>query len=168
MGQDGCCLCEERAGPRRACLRHGDRLARARPRQAASAWRFRRQSARPQAGRRAARPSCGSAGWHEGAPLMTTDYTPTLPEGMELPKGASINVDHPDYKALTAVAREEGWSQKSFSRVLALEAQRHERTRAPQPPSVPAPAPKIDYAKLSTTEKFQLALERSAAKRNGG
>jgi hypothetical protein len=166
MGQDGCCLCEERAGPRRACLRHGDRLARARPRQAASTWRFRRQSARLQAGRRAARPSCGSAGWHEGAPANGHRLYSDPARGHG--KGASINVDHPDYKALTAVAREEGWSQKSFSRVLALEAQRHERTRAPQPPSVPAPAPKIDYAKLSTTEKFQLALERSAAKRNGG
>jgi hypothetical protein len=91
---------------------------------------------------------------------MPVDYTPTLPAGMELPKGSSINTEHADFKALTAVAREEGWSQKSFSRVLALEFQRHERARAaaPAPPAAPAPA-KPNMSKWSTSQKFQYALD---------
>ena len=92
------------------------------------------------------------------------DYKPDLPEGVALPKGSSINTEHPDFKALESVAREEGWSQKSFSRVLGLEFQRHERARASQPPAAPAPAPKIDFSKLSTSQQFHHALQQSAAK----
>jgi hypothetical protein len=87
-----------------------------------------------------------------------TEFKPELPEGMALPAGSSINVEHADFKALTAVAREEGWSQKSFSRVLALEVSRHERARASAP--APAPAAKVDFSKLSTAEKFAYSLAR--------
>jgi hypothetical protein len=85
---------------------------------------------------------------------MADDYKPDLPEGVTLPAGASINTEHADYKALTAVAREEGWSQKSFSRVLGLEVTRSERARA----AAPAPAPKPDFSKMTTQEKFHHAL----------
>jgi phage tail protein X len=51
---------------------------------------------------------------------MMADYKPDLPEGIALPAGASINVEHADYKALTAVARKEGWSQSPSAACLAL------------------------------------------------
>jgi hypothetical protein len=66
-----------------------------------------------------------------------SEYKPELPEGMGALK---INVDHPDYRKLEALAKEEGWTQKSFSRVLGLEASRV-MAQAPKPASAPAPAP---------------------------
>lgn len=88
------------------------------------------------------------------------EYTPTLPEGMSLPAGSSINVEHADYRALTAVAREEGWSQKSFSRVLGLEVQRQTRAAPAAAPAAPAPAPALrpDFSKMSAREQFAHAL----------
>jgi hypothetical protein len=88
-----------------------------------------------------------------------TEYKPDLPEGMSLPAGASINVLHQDYKALETIAREEGWSQKAFSRTLGLEVARSERARAAAPAApAPAPAPAVDVSKLSTREAFAYAL----------
>jgi hypothetical protein len=73
---------------------------------------------------------------------MADDYAPTLPEGMTLPAGMKVNTEHADYQALKAVAKEEGWSQKAFSKVLGLELQRQTRA-APKPAAAaPAPAPK--------------------------
>jgi hypothetical protein len=89
-----------------------------------------------------------------------SEYKPDLPPDVKLP-GASINVEHADYKALTAVAREEGWSQQSFSRVLGLEVARSERARAAAPAPAPAPAAKVDFSKMTTTEQFAQALANS-------
>ena len=86
------------------------------------------------------------------------EYKPDLPPDVKLPAGASINTDHADYKALTAVARAEGWSQSSFSKVLGLEVSRSERARAAAPA---APAPKVDFDKLSTREQFAYSLATS-------
>jgi hypothetical protein len=85
------------------------------------------------------------------------DYKPDLPEDM---KGLSINTNHADYKALVALAGEENWTQKSFSRVLGLEAKRV-TAKAPGPapaPAAPAPAPKPDFSKMSSREQFAHAL----------
>jgi hypothetical protein len=89
---------------------------------------------------------------------LADDYKPDLPPDVKLPAGASINTEHADYKALTAVAREEGWSQKSFSRVLGLEVARHGRAAAAAP--APAPAPK-SFDKMTTTEQFAHSLASS-------
>jgi len=43
-------------------------------------------------------------------------YKPELPEGVTLPDGHRVDVSHPSYKALEAIATEERWTQKSFSR----------------------------------------------------
>ena len=94
---------------------------------------------------------------------MTTEYKPDLPEGLKLSAGTSINVDHADFKALAAVAREEGWSQKSFSRVLGLEFQRHERARAAAP--APPPAAKPDFSKMTTQQQFHHALANSPGRK---
>ena len=94
------------------------------------------------------------------------EFKPELPEGM---KGLSINVDHPDYRKLEAVAKEEGWSQRSFSRVLGLEASRVLATKPAAPaaaPAAPAPAP-ADFGGMTPQQQMQFALERSAAKRRG-
>jgi hypothetical protein len=85
-------------------------------------------------------------------------YKPDLPPDVKLPAGASINVEHADYKALAAVAQAEGWSQSSFSKVLGLEVARSGRAAAAPGP---APALKVDYAKLTTTERFAHALANS-------
>ena len=55
------------------------------------------------------------------------EFTPTLPEGMALPAGQSINTSHEDYKALEAVAKKHGLSQSAFSDALGLELSRHQR-----------------------------------------
>jgi hypothetical protein len=89
-------------------------------------------------------------------------YTPTLPEG-HAAAGLNIDVNHPDYRRLEALATEEGWSQKSFSRVLGLEAERV-MASAPKPaaaPPAPPPPPKPDFSKMSTAEKFAHALSAS-------
>jgi hypothetical protein len=90
---------------------------------------------------------------------MAVDYTPTLPEGMG---GLTVNVDHPDYRKLEALAKEEGWTQRSFSRVLGLEASRV-AAQTPKPASAPAPAAaapvKPDFSRLTTAQKLQYALE---------
>jgi hypothetical protein len=84
-----------------------------------------------------------------------TAYKPDLPDDVKLPAGASINTTHEDYRKLEALAKEEGWTQKSFSRVLGLEVSRATRAAAPAP--APAPAPKVDFSKLTTAEKFAYA-----------
>jgi hypothetical protein len=89
---------------------------------------------------------------------MATEYKPDLPPDVKLPTGASINVEHPDFKALTAVAREEGWSQKSFSRVLGLEVARSQRSPVASPTPAPAPAATVDFEKLSSSQQFAFAL----------
>lgn len=88
------------------------------------------------------------------------EYKPDLPPDLKLPAGASINVEHADYKALTAVARAEGWPQSSFSKVLGLEIARSERARAAAP-AAPAPAPAPDFSKMTTREQFAHALATS-------
>lgn len=98
---------------------------------------------------------------------MADEYKPELPEGVSLPQGHSINVEHADYRALEALAREEGWSQKSFSRVLGLEAKRSMAKGAAAPAPAPAPAPKVDFSKLSTTEQFHHALLNSNPPKRG-
>jgi hypothetical protein len=101
----------------------------------------------------------GAYDWNaEERPM--TEYKADLPEGMALPPGSSINVEHADYKALTAVAREEGWSQKSFSRVLGLEVARHARA-APAPAASAPVAPPVNFDKRSTAEQFAHALSTS-------
>jgi hypothetical protein len=93
------------------------------------------------------------------------EYKPELPEGMS---GLNINVDHPDYRKLEALAKEEGWTQKSFSRVLGLEASRvMAQTPKPASPPAPAPAPAKPFAKMTTQEQFAHALSRSVVNRRG-
>ena len=89
------------------------------------------------------------------------EYRPDLPDDL---KGLSINTNHADYKALEALAREEGWTQKSFSRVLSLEAKRHMASRAAAPAPA-APALKPDFSKMSTREQFHYAIANSAGRR---
>jgi hypothetical protein len=88
------------------------------------------------------------------------DYKPDLPPDVKLPAGASINVEHADYKALTAVAREEGWSQSSFSKVLGLEVARSQRApvASPTPAPAPVPAATVDFDKLPASQQFFHAL----------
>jgi hypothetical protein len=87
---------------------------------------------------------------------MADDYKPILPEGVTLPAGASINTDHADFKALTAVAREEGWSQSSFSKILGLEVSRSQRATVASP--TPAPAPAVEFDKMTSSQKFAYVL----------
>lgn len=101
-------------------------------------------------------------------------YTPTLPDGVSLPPGFNINVNDPRYKALEALATRENLSQRAFGEILSVEAQRvsaeYERARATPPPAptaAPTPA-KVDMSTMTTAQKFQHALERSAASRRGG
>lgn len=98
-------------------------------------------------------------------------YEARLSEGVKLPDGFSINKADPRYQALEALATRERWSQAAFSDVLSTEARRvsgeHERARAtPAPTPAPAPA-KVDTSAMTTAQKFQFALERSAAARRG-
>ena len=86
------------------------------------------------------------------------EYRPELPEDM---KGLSINTSHADYKALEALAREEGWTQKSFSRVLGLEAKRV-MARGASPSPAPPPVAKPDYAKMSPRRKNSPTRSRTA------
>jgi len=97
------------------------------------------------------------------------DFKPELEEGLALPAGSRIDTSHKDYVALEGLAREEGWTQKSFTRVLSLEARRaiaaQERAKATAPTPAAAPA---DYSKMSTSEKIARALAASDAKRAAG
>jgi hypothetical protein len=93
------------------------------------------------------------------------EYKPDLPADVKLPAGASINVEHADYKALTAVAREEGWSQARFSKVLGLEVARSERARVANATPAPAPAATVDFEKLPTSQQFYQALANSKRSR---
>jgi hypothetical protein len=89
-------------------------------------------------------------------------YEAKLPDDVKLPDGHRVNVDHADHKALEALAREEGWSQKSFSRVLGLEAKRTmAKAAAAAPAPAPAPAPARPFSSLSTAEKFAHSLSLS-------
>jgi hypothetical protein len=84
------------------------------------------------------------------------DYRPELPEGMGSLK---IDTSHADYRALEALAREEGWTQKSFSRVLGLEAKRvmaqsPKSAAAPAPAPSPSPKPAKPFSEMSDREKL--------------
>jgi hypothetical protein len=98
-----------------------------------------------------------------------TDYKPDLPAGTSLPPGFKVDVSDPRYRALHDLAVRERLSQSAFSSILKVEADRvnseYERARATPAAPAPAAAPAPDYSKMSTSQKFQLALERSAAKR---
>lgn len=90
-------------------------------------------------------------------------YKAELPEGVTLPEGHNIDTSHAAFKQLEAIATEEKWTQKSFSRVLGIEARRvsaEHAARAAAPPAAPAPAPKPDFSKMSTTDKFAYALAK--------
>jgi hypothetical protein len=88
------------------------------------------------------------------------DLTPTLPAGVSLPPGFSVNVADPRYVALREMAIREKLSQSAFSQILGVEAQRvnadYERARATPSPAPPA---KPDMSKWSTSQKLQYALE---------
>jgi hypothetical protein len=88
-----------------------------------------------------------------------------LPEGMAVPAGHSINVEHEDYKRLVSLAEKEGLTRRQFSAAFGYEFQRHARAAsAPMPAPAaptPAPAPKVDVSKLSTREQFAHALANS-------
>ena len=95
-------------------------------------------------------------------------YEPKLPDGVTLPAGASLNTKHPDYVALEKLATEEGWTQKSFGRVLGLEASRS--LARPATPAAPPPAPTPPtrkFSELSTSEQFHAALLKGQAPRRG-
>ena len=102
-----------------------------------------------------------------------TEYKIELPDDL---KGLKVDVNHPDFKALTALAREEGWSNKSFNRVLELEGRRS-LANAPKPaaaPAAPAPAPAAKAAlpenwdSLSTRQKFAHGLANSPTRQKLG
>lgn len=96
------------------------------------------------------------------------DYKPELPPGVTLPPGYRIRTEDHRYRALEALARSEGWSQKAFSETLRIEADRvsaeHAKAAAPAAtPAAPAAAP--DFGKMSTREKLHFALQQSDARR---
>jgi hypothetical protein len=98
-------------------------------------------------------------------------YKAELPEGQALPPGFSVNTDDPRYRALHDLAVRENLSQRAFSAILGVEAQRvtgeYERARRAAAPA-PAPAPaKVDMSKMSTHERFAHALNRSVVNRRG-
>jgi hypothetical protein len=90
------------------------------------------------------------------------DYTPTLPAGVSLPPGFSVNTADPRYVALREMAVREKLSQSAFSSILGAEASRingeYERARATPAAPAPAPAAKPDFAKMSTRDKLAHAL----------
>jgi hypothetical protein len=99
---------------------------------------------------------------------VTAEFKPELPEGMGLPDGHSINTSHADYKALEALAREEGWTQKLFSRVLGLEAKRTMTKAAAAPAPAPAPAASgvpANRDKMSAREQMAYSLANSPGRR---
>ena len=86
-------------------------------------------------------------------------YEAKLPDGVVLPAGASINTEHPDFKALVGLAEREGLSQKQFSAALGFETERAMRKATPAPAAPPPPpAPKVNFDALSTTQKFAQAF----------
>lgn len=98
-------------------------------------------------------------------------YEPKLPEGQALPPGLSVNTDDPRYKALHDLATRENLSQRAFSAILGVEAQRvtneYERARVAPAAPAPAPAPKVDVSRLSTRDQFAHALQKGAPPRRG-
>jgi hypothetical protein len=103
-----------------------------------------------------------------------TDYRPAFEN---MPPGLRVNVDHPDYRKLETMAREEGLSQKAFSRILALEAS---RVAAAKPvggtnvPSTAAPAPAAKAAvpanwdRMSVREQIAFGLNNGSTRSNRG
>jgi hypothetical protein len=92
-----------------------------------------------------------------------TEYKPELPADVKLPDGHCIDVNHSDYKALEALAREEGWSQAGFSKILGLEAKRTMAKAAAAPaPARAKPALPANFDKLSSTAQFAHALARGS------
>jgi hypothetical protein len=111
---------QEHPGSQCALRKH--RIARRCARQAAPAWRERRQPVRIPA---------------EGATLMA--YKAELPAGVTLPEGHRIDVNDSRFKQLEALATSQKWTQEAFSSVLGIEAGRvsaaHASARAaPTPP----------------------------------
>jgi hypothetical protein len=97
-------------------------------------------------------------------------YKPDLPTGVSLPPGLRVNVDDERYKALVDLATRERWTQSSFSGALGIEARRvsAEHAKAAQTSAqAAAPAPRPDFSKMSTQEKFAHALAQSDARRAG-
>jgi hypothetical protein len=94
-------------------------------------------------------------------------YEAKLPPGMTLPEGHRIDTSHARYKALEALATSQKWSQDSFSGALGIEAGRvnadHATARAAAP--APAPAPKVNFSKMTTTERFAHSLANSPGRR---
>lgn len=92
------------------------------------------------------------------------EYKPLLPEGVSLPQGHSIDVNHPAYKALVDVAQSESWTQASLTRVLGIEARRVSAEHAARAAAPPAPAPAAkpgvpeNWGKLSTQERMLWSL----------
>jgi hypothetical protein len=86
-------------------------------------------------------------------------YKAELPDGVSLPPGFKVDEADPRYKALHDLAVRENLSQRAFSSILGVEAQRvnadYERARA----TPAAPAAKPDMSKWSTSQKLQYALE---------
>jgi hypothetical protein len=95
-------------------------------------------------------------------------FEPKLPAGISLPEGHSIDTGAARYKELEQLATSQNWTQDAFSGVLGLEAKRVADARASAPAPAPAPAAKVAFEKMTTSQQFHHALERSAAKRNGG
>jgi hypothetical protein len=98
-------------------------------------------------------------------------YSPTLPDGVSLPPGFSVNTSDPRYRAVEAMATRENLSQRAFSEILGAEASRinseYERARStPAPAPAPAPVAK-PYDQMSTAEKFAHALARDPAPPQG-
>jgi hypothetical protein len=100
------------------------------------------------------------------------DYLPTF-EGM--PAGMKVDTSHPDYRKLEAMAKEEGLSQKAFSRILGIEASRVAAS-APKaaPPAAPAPAPApkaavpANWDRMTTREQFAFGLNNGSTRSNRG
>jgi hypothetical protein len=86
------------------------------------------------------------------------DFKPELPPDVKLPDGHSIDTSHADYRALEALAREEGMSQKAFSRISGLEAKRTMAKVAAAPAPTPKPALPANFDKLSAHQQFAHAL----------
>lgn len=89
-----------------------------------------------------------------------TEYRPDLPAGHPDAGKVRIDTGHARYKAFEEYAKRHNLSQAAFSEGLAFEAERASvASRASQPPAAPAPAaPKPDFSKMSTAQKFEHAL----------
>jgi hypothetical protein len=90
-------------------------------------------------------------------------YEAKLPDGVALPPGFRVDTNDARYRALHDLASRENLSQRAFSEILGVEAQRvnseYERARTATPAAAaPAPAAKPDFAKMSTQQQFHYAI----------